>query len=427
MRVRYKQLDNGREGEWRLDGAPVVIGREAGCDYVASGDGDDVVSSRHLQLERRGDRVAVVDLSSTNGTYVNGDRVDDARTLVTGDALRLGAGGPTFEVLQIERARPEKPREATPKAGFAYSGSPAVAASAPAVAPPAPPMNPLDDDGQSVLIAPSQSVVGDTVGAATREIVLHVMRRQSLSWRILAGVLSGLGLLVVAVFLAIPTATGVGGDVAYDRLLKCSLWVVQEGSTGSGVIVRHRGEHYGLTNWHVTDPASEVIVFAPEYRDGRLLKDVESVIRTRNGIRAEVIATSSEKDVSILRLEQIPDGCEPLPLARASPRSGEAIFTIGNPGVAGGDLWIYSDGKVRSVSEKTIPSAGADGELVNVFRGTAVSAQYPINPGDSGGPMMNGRFELVGLNMSIKRQANLFSSGVDVSEVRAMLDSVAHR
>jgi len=65
-----------------------VAGRDAGCEIRL--DGDDFVSSRHAKLEPGGDGVWVEDLGSTNGTFVNGERIT-ARTLARrGDVVRIG-------------------------------------------------------------------------------------------------------------------------------------------------------------------------------------------------------------------------------------------------------------------------------------------------------------------------------------------------
>lgn len=65
---------------------PVTIGREGGCDLRVS---DRSVSRFHARIEREGDGYQVIDLQSTNGTFVNGTPVR-ARRLSDGDTLRTG-------------------------------------------------------------------------------------------------------------------------------------------------------------------------------------------------------------------------------------------------------------------------------------------------------------------------------------------------
>ena len=53
-------------------------------------DADDFASALHARIDPRPDGVWVVDLGSTNGTFVNGARVTTERLLQPGDVLRVG-------------------------------------------------------------------------------------------------------------------------------------------------------------------------------------------------------------------------------------------------------------------------------------------------------------------------------------------------
>lgn len=54
-----------------------------------------MVSSRHLEIRKDGDSYRLVDLNSTNGTYLNGERISEG-VLEPSCVLRLGADGPEF-------------------------------------------------------------------------------------------------------------------------------------------------------------------------------------------------------------------------------------------------------------------------------------------------------------------------------------------
>jgi hypothetical protein len=71
----------------RLASGRIVIGRSSACELVVA---DDTVSRRHAALELRQGGWRIVDLGSTNGTWVNGRRVVEAEVLA-GDELQLGA------------------------------------------------------------------------------------------------------------------------------------------------------------------------------------------------------------------------------------------------------------------------------------------------------------------------------------------------
>ena len=74
--------------EWTLDSTAISIGR--GATNEISIDGDEFASARHARIEPRRDGVWVSDVGSTNGTYVNGVKVDRPRKLVNGDVVRAG-------------------------------------------------------------------------------------------------------------------------------------------------------------------------------------------------------------------------------------------------------------------------------------------------------------------------------------------------
>jgi len=84
--VESPVLDDGEEYE--IDSAPITIGRGGQNDIAI--DGDEFASARHVRFEPRRDGVWVTDLGSTNGTYVNGVRIDGARRLAAGDVVRVG-------------------------------------------------------------------------------------------------------------------------------------------------------------------------------------------------------------------------------------------------------------------------------------------------------------------------------------------------
>ncbi|MDX1692068.1 MAG: FHA domain-containing protein, partial [Acidimicrobiia bacterium] len=65
-----------------------VVGRSAAADVHLP---DDDVSRQHALVWREAGAVWLVDLGSSNGTYVNGERVVDVIDLLDGDRLAFGA------------------------------------------------------------------------------------------------------------------------------------------------------------------------------------------------------------------------------------------------------------------------------------------------------------------------------------------------
>ena len=80
-----------RIGQWGADisiapGGIKTVGRAPRADFIVDA---ALVSRLHCRLEAGDNNLEVIDLSSTNGTYVNGKRVKRAR-LTSGDRLRVG-------------------------------------------------------------------------------------------------------------------------------------------------------------------------------------------------------------------------------------------------------------------------------------------------------------------------------------------------
>ena len=87
--ARFLVLDGaGLRGGSKVDiSTATVVGRDANSG-IPLGD-DEFASAQHARIEPRSDGVWVEDLGSTNGTFVNGERVT-AERLQAGDVVRVG-------------------------------------------------------------------------------------------------------------------------------------------------------------------------------------------------------------------------------------------------------------------------------------------------------------------------------------------------
>ena len=74
---------------------PVTVGRSG--DNTISLDGDEFASGQHARIESQRDGVWILDLGSTNGTFVNGERVEGRRRLHRGDLVQIGDTELRFE------------------------------------------------------------------------------------------------------------------------------------------------------------------------------------------------------------------------------------------------------------------------------------------------------------------------------------------
>jgi hypothetical protein len=86
------QMQGDRHGRrWELDRPITVLGRATECDIVLT---DAAASRRHAQVTHSAGEFRLADLSSTNGTAVNGHAIGE-HVLVPGDMIQIGQT--TFE------------------------------------------------------------------------------------------------------------------------------------------------------------------------------------------------------------------------------------------------------------------------------------------------------------------------------------------
>jgi hypothetical protein len=78
-----------------IDSAPITIGRGAQNDVAL--DRDEFASATHARFTPQRDGVWIEDIGSTNGTFVNGDRLPSPRRLLPGDVVRIGGTELRFE------------------------------------------------------------------------------------------------------------------------------------------------------------------------------------------------------------------------------------------------------------------------------------------------------------------------------------------
>jgi pSer/pThr/pTyr-binding forkhead associated (FHA) protein len=117
--------EQGERREFEIRGGKATVGRNKEC-HIQIGLG--VVSRRHCQLVLKGDKLAVKDLGSSNGTYVNNGRVQEAE-MDAGDTLTIGpviftvvVDGkpeeikPIRTVLGTRKKKPSKPSKPAKKA-----------------------------------------------------------------------------------------------------------------------------------------------------------------------------------------------------------------------------------------------------------------------------------------------------------------------
>ena len=85
--ARLVLLEQDVHTEYLVSEAERHVGRDVSNDIVLK---DDQVSSLHMKIVYREGEYQVEDLDSTNGTYVNGERIEGPVTLKNDDLVKVG-------------------------------------------------------------------------------------------------------------------------------------------------------------------------------------------------------------------------------------------------------------------------------------------------------------------------------------------------
>lgn len=161
---------------------------------------------------------------------------------------------------------------------------------------------------------------------------------------------------------------------------------------GAGSIIADSG--LIVTNSHVVvqkdthKPFSEINVFIkPDRVTGDLGKD----LKLRH--RAKVVAFDRDLDIALIRAARFPPEARRLELA--DPRDikiGEEVVAIGHPEQGG--LWTLTYGRISGEIANQSKVKGKD----------VYQTDTSVNRGNSGGPLLDKRGYLVGLNTSVARR-----------------------
>ena len=165
---------------------------------------------------------------------------------------------------------------------------------------------------------------------------------------------------------------------------------------GSGVIVAAEG--YLLTNHHVVEDASEILVRLPDGREAT----------------ATLVGSDAETDIAVLKIE-LPD----LPVITLgdarSLQVGDPVLAIGNPFDVGQTV---TAGIVSALERQTRQSSP-----LQAF----VQTDAAINPGNSGGALVDAQGRLVGINTAIFTRgggSNGVGFAVPVDTARQVMEQI---
>lgn len=164
-------------------------------------------------------------------------------------------------------------------------------------------------------------------------------------------------------------------------------------SLGSGVIVHPDG--YILTNHHVVERASRILV----------------TLADESAYAATVVAVDEISDIALIKI----DPEEPLDAVTFAEDEdlllGETVIVLGNPF---GLSHTVTVGVLSAMNRR----ATYQGE---VLYKDILQTDAAVNPGSSGGPMLNADGHLIGLNVAVYQDAQNIGFAIPVKRVRALL------
>lgn len=175
---------------------------------------------------------------------------------------------------------------------------------------------------------------------------------------------------------------------AYDMCIKGTLEIEatlkNAGGRGTGFLVGNNG--YAITNTHVVTVDN---------------KPAETLTVKINGekIGAKIIVlfddcggSGSGEDIALIKLDYLPSSAIPLGLGDSrSIRNGEEVIAIGN-----------------SLGDGLCVTRGIISDKLRVFCGKQrIMTDTALNPGNSGGPLINGDGKVIGVCVSIRINTNM--------------------
>jgi len=187
------------------------------------------------------------------------------------------------------------------------------------------------------------------------------------------------------------------GSVAFDDP---SITFVQEQSLGSGIIVDPRG--YILTNAHVVSKAQNVkaVIFGFE----------------RRAYTAEIIRKDLANDIAILKIQ--PDG--PLPTAVLGDsdmiKVADRVLAVGSP-----------FGLEHTVTAGIISDDSRDLVVEGQTYQDMIQTDAAINRGNSGGPLVNVKGEVIGMNTAIYAPTGVFTGigfAIPINRVKPIMNEI---
>ncbi len=251
--------------------------------------------------------------------------------------------------------------------------------------------------------------------------------------RLMTAKTKAIGGLVLAVASLVATPHAGANEKIYQQTIRSVVLIVTpRGSLGTGFVV-DAARRIVVTANHVPGQDDQVTCYFPQQAsDGAVINDrgyyfdivkkngkTSLVDKHQLGINGRVVGRNPKADVALIQLDRLPPGAEALALGRA--RVGSEVHIIGNASWSYGGLFDCRQGMVTN----RYSAAHIGGFGPNC---TVLETQVPQNHGDSGGPVINDRGEVVGIvhgGMEPTKEneyPSLVEFAIDSCEIQVLLD-----
>ena len=166
---------------------------------------------------------------------------------------------------------------------------------------------------------------------------------------------------------------------------------------GSGAIISDSG--YILTNSHVLQGSKEVEV---------LIYGADSLNEAKH--IATVVKDNPIKDLALLKIINPKQKLDVIDISIVEPQPGDEAHAIGHPD---GEIWSYTKGYVSQVRYDYTWQYSENSKMF----ATVLQIQTPINPGSSGGPLLNKHGNLIGINSFAASDLQSMNFAISVEEI----------
>jgi S1-C subfamily serine protease len=452
------------------------IGRAPSSDLSIPDDRSQTVSWQHARIDTNSDGAWLHDLRSTNGTYINGRKVEQPERLRRGDVIRLGQAGPMLEILDLDAFQAHTSPAYTPNAAPPPLPAPNMRRSEPPSPAPVPEREPERERFTPARSKPVRSAANVKVAAPmshTRAMLVGMQKKQRVWVSVAVVCLLIAGVAITLMFWkhekdidkleeqvsrinkmldldtdsdtvdenegSIGNATqdgyaqvaqldkkvkntnGKDAEVLYQRAVLSTAWVITNRGEGTGTVIEHQGKKLIVTAYHVVDQVKQPGVIFPKFMNGKILANRTHYVHNgvtggKDTVPCTIWACDAKLDLAILEPTGLPNYIPALKVAGDSPDTASKVHTIGGSPSGTNGLWSYTQSEVRQVAPGELKYS--NGQQI---KATLVETANEVTFGDSGGPLFNNKTELLGVTSGGTDNKAAIARFIDCGHVRELL------